>query len=206
MTHSVCAGKVVGMNQSATTPPEKRPKHIRVDWDAVSRDYRATHLTLRELADKHGCSHGRIAQKAKAEGWSRDLTEAIKQATDASLIKASVAELLTSQANQATQNLTSVVMVAAERNAQVILSHRSRLAALHQDVETAKRKLMEIGDSVADIREAATLVQAVGNLATATKTLIEQERKAFQLDEPGADESAKPQRRVMIEFVDVVAK
>ena len=97
-------------------------------------------------------------------------------------------------------------MVAAERNAQVILSHRSRLAALHQDVETAKRKLMEIGDSVADIREAATLVQAVGNLATATKTLIEQERKAFQLDEPGADESAKPQRRVMIEFVDVVAK
>ena len=47
----------------------------------------------------------------------------------------------------------------------------------------AKAKLEEIGGALTDVREVATFVQAVGNLTTSTKALIEQERKSFGLDE-----------------------
>jgi hypothetical protein len=179
------------MSQIASKPPSNPEKRQRVDWDAVERDYRATQMTLRELETKHGISNSRIAQKAKAHGWSRDLLPAIKRATDAKLIEAAVSSELRKQSTQATQDLSNTVLIAAEVNTQVILSHRTRLAALHADVETAKHKLMQLGDEVADIREAAAFVQAVGNLASATKTLIEQERKAFGLDEDPAKQAAQ---------------
>jgi len=44
-------------------------------------------------------------------------------------------------------------------------------------------KPLEFGPQVTDVREAAVFVQAVYNLANATKTLIEQERKAHGLDD-----------------------
>lgn len=49
---------------------EKRRRDI--DWDAISRDYRAGTLSLREMAQKHGCSHSTIANFAGRSGWSRD--------------------------------------------------------------------------------------------------------------------------------------
>lgn len=58
-----------------------------------------------------------------------------------------------------------------------------KLSDLHELVEVAKAKLEEIGDALTDVREVATFVQAVGNLTTSTKALIEQERKSFGLDE-----------------------
>ena len=155
------------------------PKRKRADWDAIERDYRTAKFTLRELAEKYGVSHQAIAKRAKVHGWTQDLSIAIKQATNARLVD----ELVAKEVASSGQAVANTVLAAAELNSRIIQGHRTRLAALHDAVETAKHKLMVLGDSVADIREAATFVQAVGNLATATKTLIEQERKAHNLDD-----------------------
>jgi hypothetical protein len=173
------------------------PKKPRVDWDAIERDYRTDKFTLRELATKYGVTHTTISRNAEKKGWTKDLTDAIRQATNAKLVQQTVQQ----QCTTAHQNATDTVLAAAELNSRIIQGHRTRLAGLHDAVETAKHKLMVLGDSVADIREAATFVQAVGNLATATKTLIEQERKAHNLDaEPEADPAK--QKRVTVEFVE----
>lgn len=162
----------------------------RADWEAVERDYRTGKNTLRELGTKHGCSHQAISDKADALGWTKDLAVAIKQATNAKL----VAELVDNEVAKTGQQVANVVLAAAELNKQIIMGHRSRLAELAAAVDQSKARLLSLGDSVADIREAATFVQAVNSLANSTKTLIEQERKAYQIDDEAPDTSNKPTR------------
>ena len=162
------------------------PKRRRIDWDAVERDYRVTQMTLRELAAKHGCTHGAVAQQAKKKGWTRDLTPAVRHATNAKLVQAT----LDAAVNESAHELSGAVMAAAEINSRIVMIHRKRLADLHRLVERAKEKLEQAGEMLVDVREAATFVQAAGNLAAATTRLIDAERKAFGLDDEvkkGAD-------------------
>ena len=49
----------------------RRIKRRDIDWNAIERDYRASPLSLRELALKHGCSHSTIANFASRHGWLR---------------------------------------------------------------------------------------------------------------------------------------
>lgn len=164
----------------------KPAKRTRPDWDAVQRDYRTDTLTLRELAAKHGVTHTTISRRAEREGWQKDLTEAVRQATNSRLI----AEAVQERCNTAHQNATDTVLAAAEVNTRVVMAHRKRLGELHELVELAKAKLEQAGEMLVDVREAATFVQAAGNLAAATTRLIDAERKAFGLDDEvkkGAD-------------------
>lgn len=172
------------------TPQDNTQRRKKTDWDAVERDYRATSLTLKELGIKYDCKPSAIANQAKRKGWQRDLTDAVKHATSARLIQVSVAEAVGAAveagSKSAAQAATDAVMAQAEMNVRIITSHRRRLADLHDLVDSAKAKLEEVGETLVDVREAAVFVQATANLAGATKTLIEQERKAFGLDEEGA--------------------
>jgi len=175
----------------ATMPRVRRS----VDWEAVERDYRATQMTLRELGSKHGCDHAAIARKASKCEWKKDLASAVRKATNAKLIEQAV----TSVVNDRQQAVTTVVLAAAELNKQMILGHRRRLTDLADAVEQAKAKLLSLGASVTDIRDAAVFVQGVCHLAAATRTLIEQERKAFNLDEqPPAEPAKDPDRPASI--------
>ena len=134
------------MTAKKTTAPRARqgggkaaaPKRKRVDWEAVERDYRAGKLTLREMAAKHGCTNGRIAQVAKEKAWTRgDLKEQVQQATQALLI----AEEVSNEVSRLKQGLSETVVSAAETNRQVILAHRGRVA---QATDVAMRMLAEL--------------------------------------------------------------
>lgn len=46
-----------------------------IDWAAVEVDYRSGRLSLRELGEKHGCSHSTIANFASRHAWSRNACE-----------------------------------------------------------------------------------------------------------------------------------
>jgi hypothetical protein len=72
----------------------------------------------------------------------------------------------------------------------IVMGHRRRLADLAAAVDEAKSRLLELGPQSIDVREAAVFVQAVGNLANATKVLIEQERKAHALDDQAQQQSS----------------
>lgn len=184
------------------TPQDETQRRKKTDWEAVERDYRATSLSLKELGIKHDCKPSAIANQAKRKGWQRDLTDAVKHATSARLIQVSVDEAVQREVGaagkSAAQATTDAVLAAAEVNVRVITSHRKRLAELHDLVASAKAKLEQMGDGLVDVREAAVFVQAAANLAGATKTLIEQERKAFGLDDAEGKDN-KPQVEDFIE-------
>lgn len=154
----------------------------KTDWEAIERDYRTGKFTLRELETKYGVSYAQISRKSTAEKWTKDLRTVIKQATDAALLQETV--------TKAQKSVTETVSAAVELNKQVILKHRTLIAELSENMLTAKAKLMSMGDMASDIREAATFVQAIGNLTGAAKTLMEQERKAFGLDDEDDSKSS----------------
>jgi len=58
-------------------------------------------------------------------------------------------------------------------------------------VEQARAKLLSLGAGVADVGEALIFVQGVCHLASTTRTRIEQERRAFKLDEYLPAQTAK---------------
>ncbi len=124
--------KAAGVAASApANTAAKTPGKRRADWEAIERDFRTGKFTLRELEAQHGVSYAQISRKANEYGWTKDLREVIKQATDAAVLRETV--------TKAQKDVTETVLVAAEVNKQVILAHRHGLQAITQ----VKRKLLE---------------------------------------------------------------
>lgn len=156
----------------------KQPKKRNTDWDAVERDYRTGKFTLQELGAKYGVSHQAVAKKQKAGDWKKDLQEEIKQATKARVTK----ELVEREVARSGNLVADTVEVAAAVNAQILFKQQTRAAELQNIIDVAKSKLLEHVETLDGIRDVATLTTAVNNLANATKTLNEQERKAHNMD------------------------
>lgn len=205
---------------SASAKPQAgidAPKRRKVDWDAVERDYRSTQMTLRELGAKHGCDHAAISRKAKDNDWKRDLTAAVRQATNTMLIEAAVTNAVTNSQ----QAVTSTVIAVAEMNKQVILGHRRdiqdtrNVAASLLDELTASKMLVEEQDLLVEIlagegadpvdisRARAVVKKALdlGARVSSVKALAEtftklqvMERVAFSLDDDKPNETDKAVR------------
>lgn len=175
----------------------------RLDWEAIERDYRTGKFTLRELEAKHRAGYADISRRAKREKWSKDLAEAVKQATAAALIQ----EITTQAATDAQQGTTDVVRAAAQANVLVILGHRTDIrttrdlaVALLSELSLATRSADEIEglfDKVSEdadenalrsarqrLRDHLSLHNRVGSILKLADTLGKLqglERKAFSI-------------------------
>lgn len=209
--------------RKSATKPIAPPKAKRADWDAIERDYRTAKFTLRELATKHGVTHTTISRKAEKLQWSKDLSEAIRQATNTKLVQQAVQQ----QCTTAHQNATEAVLVAAEVNTQVILGHRQGLNEITQvkrqllaQVQQAAVNLPELQDIIEMVRKPdenghdkvndalkkalgrSALIDDLKKLSEVDERVRKGEREAFGLEVPGA--LAPPgQKRYLLEFVDV---
>ena len=171
---------------------EARSTRRRLDWEAIERDYRTGQFSLKELERKHGAGFADISRRAKKEGWTKDLREAVKQATSAAVIAETTKGIAKAITKNVAENTKNVVLAAAEVNRQVILGHLDRARELVADTAAARAKLMALADSVADVREAATLASAIESLMRTTKGLVEIERKALDLDSPAEKPKEPP--------------
>lgn len=182
------------------------PARKRADWEAVERDYRTGRFTLRELEAKHGAGYADISRRAKREGWQKDLASVIRQATNAAL--------LSDATTKAQSDATTVVLVAAELNKQVILGHRSELgearvvamdllaelrgaALLATDAELLAQILAGAGADPRDEAEARKAVQkalGITSRVTSIKGLAETLTKlhAGERVAHGLDDEEKP--------------
>ena len=114
---------------------EKKSTKPKADWEAIERDYRTTNLSGAELAARHGdvVTRQAISKRAREKGWTRDLTEAVRQATKAKVIQAEVSrrakgptagEELRERVAGSFQATVDAVGMAADIGAAVILRHR----------------------------------------------------------------------------------
>lgn len=201
------------MADSATTK-----KRTPLDWDAIERDWRTGKFTLRELGDKHGTDPATIVRKQKrdrakdASRWQKDLTEVVRQATNAKLIN----ELVNKEVNEGQQRVTDVVLAAAELNSSVILRHRADIAQLRNIavgmagelavIAEAREEIARLNDillsdaspaeiegarrALDDLLKLHNRIGSVQKLADTHTKLQALERKAFGLDDEGSKDDA----------------
>lgn len=67
---------------------QSKPQQRDVDWAAIERHYRAGELSLNEIAKRYGVSRPGIQKRAEREGWVRDLSKKIEQATQNKVVAA----------------------------------------------------------------------------------------------------------------------
>lgn len=185
------------------------PKRVRTDWEAVERDYRTGKYTLRELEMEHHVSIAQISRKASSLQWTKDLRDAIRQATDAALLHENVTE--------AQKNVTDTIVVAAEVAKNVILGHRTGLNRLSEvkrkllaQIEQAAENMVDLSEVIEMVRNPddngidrandalrkamgrSSLVDDLKKLADVDEKVRKGEREAFKIDDapppsPGAE-------------------
>lgn len=184
-----------------------------IDWEAVEREYRAGQLSNRMIAEKHGISDTAIRKRAKAQGWSKDLTEKVRQEVRSQLVRAEVRTPSVSD--------REVIEVAAATGAQVVRTHRKDIRTAADIVGLLMGQLLDAASNREELAEAieeetandetghrrAKLYRAISlqshaaivrDLSTAAKNLVQLERQAYNLDEQPHEEPYEDRlRRVL---------
>lgn len=156
------------------------------DWDALHRDFRTGKFTHRELAEKYGVSHQAVGKRARQENWQKDLTEEIRSATNAILVR----DLVKKEVAEGSQKVADTVVLAAEQNAAITRGHRRSLARSWQLSEVAKQKAFDLAEEVTDVLSLTKLAQAMANIAGTEKNLIELDRKVYGIDSEKEEKAA----------------
>lgn len=152
------------------------------DWEGVERVYRAGQLSVRAIGEQFGCSHTAVANRAKREGWQRDLTGKVRSATMAKVSTSVATEGL--QRQLATE--AEIVEEASNVGASIILAHRTALAHWRG----ISNRLCAFLAS-ADINEDnhGDIARSLNSGVDAQIKVIKAERQAYNLDEVSDAES-----------------
>jgi tetratricopeptide (TPR) repeat protein len=94
---------------------------LEKDWENCERDYRAGQLSIRQLANKNGIPESTVRSRAKAEGWTRDLTEQVRQATRTKLSRTSRSEVAQGEDEE-------IIEKASSDAAAMVMDHRRAIA------------------------------------------------------------------------------
>jgi len=192
----------------------------QTDWEAIERLYRAGVLSLREIGREQGVSDTAIRKRAKAYGWERDLTEKVKEAARAKLVRA-MGSRGGSQEQQARTD-AEIVEEASETQATVVKTHRRDIGIGRRLIATMFNELMEATDNRHEIAEAiedATakdkrperrnmMLRAVAlpsraatmqSLAGAMHKIVQLERQAFNIESDPGDDTIPVSVKVTVE-------
>lgn len=179
------------------TVSQEKPKRRQIDWEAIEREYRAGRRTLRDIGDEFGVSNPAIVQKAKRNGWERDLSAKIAAKAEALVSKQAISSEV-SKATAITERLT------IETNAQMLAD---KVINQREDVKRLRNTINTLTDELDDLNESkeqtlSDRVRITKALAETTKIAIELERRILKLDDFSADESIS--RVVKVELVPLV--
>jgi hypothetical protein len=153
------------------------------DWEAIERAYRAGSLSVRAIADQHSLTDGAIRKRAKKEGWVRDLTAKVKQATNEKLVRA---EVRTDGTQDALRTDDEIVDEASDATAAVVLSHRTGLAKWRKIADklcTALEGMDVVVDNLGDF------ARSLNAGVDAQLKVIKGERQAYNLDTEEGDKT-----------------
>jgi len=149
------------------------------DWAACKMDYRAGQLSIRQLAAKHGIPESTVRSRAKAEGWQRDLSEDVRQATRAKLSRSSRSEIAHDDEQQ-------IIEQASSTAAEMVMDHRRAIARWRRISRRLADTLERIEVTEANYSEfARSLNSGIDALGKA----IRLERQSFGLDSDEKPES-----------------
>lgn len=170
-------------------------KRGTVDWAACEKEYRTGTLSNRQLAEKFGCTEAAIRDRAKRYEWSRDLSDEVRKATNAKLLREELRRPIGEDAKLADEE---VVRQAADVRVSVVQTHRKDIKSLASLTERLRNKADVLLNDISDLKGLSDAVQAVEGLARTTAKLIPLERQAFNLDAAEDPDDDRPQVNIYV--------
>ena len=184
------------------TPPEKKGK----DWEKIEAEYRAGQVSNREIAKQYDVAESAIRKKAKAEGWTKDLTAKVQEKVRSDLVRS---EVRTSNASD-----KEIIEAAAARGVEVVRQHRNDISnhrgmasLLLAELQQTTRSREEIEDDIIEEtsedqneKRRARMLAAVSlparaavlrDLSTSLTKIVQLERQAFNLGDDDGDKKKK---------------
>jgi hypothetical protein len=173
----------------------------KYDIEAIEADYRAGQLSLRAIADKHGCSEGSIRKWALKNGWQRDLSDKVKVVTKAKIAKTHGTRNVPPREDGQPFTEEQIVEQASNSAVELVSSHITLAASLRgivtkyavileEQVDAKKQTVLLKDGTTAEIDLNMEYVGKCLNSATqSAERLIKIERQAFSLDDK--DETPK---------------
>lgn len=143
----------------------------QVDWAACEADYRTGTFSNRQLAEIHHCTEGAIRDRAKRYGWVKDLSEAVRRATHAKLLRT---ELRTSTRVDDAE----LIEQGSDFRATIVRGHQKLLSKAIARVDSI------MGTAEVEIDDRRDEASVMRDLSTALGKLVPLERQAFNLDDP----------------------
>lgn len=153
------------------------------DWEAIHSLYRAGLLSVRSIAEQHGISDTAIRKQAKKLGWSRDLTDQVRAAAKAKVVRT---EVRTNGSQSEPRTDEQIIEEASDQAAAVILAHRSGLA---QWRGIADKLSYVLSDMEVNPDNAGDFARSLNAGVDAQLKVIKGERQAYNLDTETGDKT-----------------
>lgn len=183
------------MAKPKAKPQELEPKAKRViDWEKIEAEYRAGQLSVREISRNHGITETAIRKHAKAERWSRDLSDKVRRAAKEAMVRNTVRSELSREPVSDAETIKTF----GARGARAIEGHLSRaerLKKLADKLTTELETYMDGGVPTVQIfvSKGDSPASIIRTLADTAERIAKIERQALNLDDDAAKEPIKIQ-------------
>ncbi len=164
-------------------------KKKSIDWESVEKLYKAGQISIREIARRCGCNDKTVREKARKEGWTRDLSEKIRREVRSRLLRA---PHRTAEEEKATEE--QVVDAGVAQGVEIELLQRKDIQKLNDlviklmaelDDDPMKVYITQFKGAIISSDLNLTVAEkssALSNLANVLHKKIELERQAYNLD------------------------
>ena len=154
-----------------------------IDWERIERLYVAGQMTIRQIAEECNVTHQSITKKAKAEGWQRNLDDAIKTRTKAKIAQIDIAHIVEQSAQenaqQSARTLKRAIEEASDVAAGTIVRHRADIRLCTERAKEIEAMLDDHMQRAGDLADVVKATQAFKALVDARAKLIDKEREAL---------------------------
>jgi hypothetical protein len=135
----------------------RRTKENAIEWDLIERQFRLGQKTNKQLASEFGVQPSTIGRRAEKFGWVADKREAVDTATNSLLIQAA-----SGKANANATPTQLEIKVAAQTNADVVLSHRKGLQRMARLRDNLIAEVEAVTDNQAEFQKLGELLDESG--------------------------------------------
>jgi hypothetical protein len=161
------------------------------DWETIETEYRAGSLSVNEIARQAGVTPQAIRNRARRNGWQRDLSEQVRQATRAKLVTDAVTPGVTpAPAGQ-------IIAAASDRNVAMVQLHRKDGEKLRTRADVLLTMFDTMAATAMIVKDVAMLASILSDATTVTQKVIQIERQAYNLDAPTAGDDAVSKDQAM---------
>lgn len=165
-----------------------------IDWEKIEKDYRLGSISIADVAKKHGVALSGLKGKAKAKGWTRDLTKVVQAATNAGITeeRANYAKELAERAPEIGREIGRKLAEAANSGLDTSVAAAAALGVmrnrLHADIadeilNAGRGMIAEVRAITAADVPVQDRARALDTIASAINKAVGVDRKANNLDE-----------------------